>query len=185
MNTRIETLNPETATGKSKELFDIVKNKMGIVPNLLKVMGNSPATLETYLVLGQLTEKGNFQPQFREQLALAIAETNSCDYCLSAHTFIGSKQGLSGEEIDNNRQGLSADSKTQVALQFAKKVTDDKGKISTQDLETFKAAGFNDEDVMEIILNVVSNTLTNYVNHIAETIIDFPKVEAGKFSMTV
>lgn len=64
MNTRIETLNPETATGKSKELFDIVKNKMGIVPNLLKVMGSSPATLETYLVLGQLTEKGNFQPQF-------------------------------------------------------------------------------------------------------------------------
>ncbi|WP_417238280.1 carboxymuconolactone decarboxylase family protein [Bizionia sp.] len=80
---------------------------------------------------------------------------------------------------------MSADSKTQVALQFAKKVTDNKGKISTQDLETFKAAGFNDEDVMEIILNVVSNTLTNYVNHIAETIVDFPKVEAGKFSMTV
>lgn len=181
MNTRIATLNPDTTTGKSKELFDAVKGKMGMVPNLLKVMGNSPATLETYLSLGQLTGKGNFKPQFREQLALVIAETNNCDYCLSAHTFIGGKQGLSEEEIKNNRQGLSEDSKTQAGLQFAKQVTENKGKVNNDDLAAFKAAGYTDEDVVEVILNVVSNTLTNYVNHIAETVIDFPQVESGKF----
>jgi len=185
MNTRIKTLNPETTTGQSKALFNTVKSKIGMVPNLLKVMGNSPATLETYLALGQLSEKGNFNAKFREQLALAIAEANGCNYCLSAHSFIGAKQGLSDEEIEKNRLGLSADAKIQEALQFAQKVTKNKGLVNNDDLKTFKAAGYTDEDVLEVVLNVVSNTLTNYINHIAETEIDFPKVEAGKFTSFV
>lgn len=184
MSTRIETLNPETTTGKAKDLFDAVNKKLGFIPNLIKVMGNSPALLETYLSLGQLTAGGNFSNKFREQLALAIAEENSCNYCLSAHTAIGKINGLTNEQTEQNRQGLAADTKVQAALQFAQEVTRKRGQVSSDTIENFKAAGHNDSDALEVVLNVVANTLTNYVNHLAETEIDFPKVEAGKFSVT-
>lgn len=183
MSTRIKTLNPETTIGKSKELFDAVNKKLGFIPNLIKVFGNSPATLETYLTLGKLTASGNFNNKFREQLALAIAEENECNYCLSAHTAIGKMNGLTDVQTEQNRQGNSNDLKVEAALKFAQEVTRKRGQVNTEVIENFKAAGHNDGDVLEIILNVVSNTLTNYVNHIAETEIDFPKVESGKFAV--
>jgi len=181
MSTRIATLDPETTTGKSKELFTAVQNKLGFIPNLIKVFGNSPATLQTYLSLGELTASGNFSNKFREQLALTIAEENDCNYCLSAHTAIGKMNGLSEEEIIASRKSQAKEAKKQAGLQFAKSVTKNRGKVTTEELKTIKEAGYSDEDILEIVLNVVSNTLTNYVNHIANTEIDFPKVEAGKF----
>jgi len=183
MSTRIKTLNPETTTGKSKELFNAVESKLGFIPNLIKVFGNSPATLQTYLSLGELTASGNFTNKYREQLALAIAETNNCNYCLSAHTAIGKMNGLTEEQTEQSRKGLAEDAKAQAGLQFAQAVTKNRGNVSTEAIQTAKEAGFNDGDILEIVLNVVSNTLTNYVNHIAETEIDFPSVEAGKFAV--
>ncbi|SEC36918.1 uncharacterized peroxidase-related enzyme [Tenacibaculum sp. MAR_2009_124] len=183
MSTRLETLDPETTTGKSKELFDAVNKKLGFIPNLIKVFGNSPATLQTYLSLGELTASGNFSNKFREQLALAIAEENTCNYCLSAHTAIGKMNGLSEGEIENNRKGEASDEKIKAGLQFAQSVTKNKGNVTSEELKAVKDAGYNDGDVLEIVLNVVANTLTNYVNHIAETEIDFPKVEAGKYAV--
>ena len=183
MNTRIETLNPETTTGEAKELFNAVNKKLGFIPNLIKVFGNSPATLKSYLSLGELTASGNFNNKFREQLALAIGEENSCNYCLSAHTAIGKMNGLSDEQTELSRQGISGDTKVQAGLQFAKEVTKNRGQVSTEAINAVKAAGYNDGDILEIVLNVVSNTLTNYVNHIAETEIDFPEVKSGQFSV--
>lgn len=183
MSTRIETLNPETTTGEAKELFNAVQSKLGFIPNLIKVFGNSPATLNAYLSLGEIAGNGNFNAKFREQLALAIAEENECNYCLSAHTAIGKMSGLTETEIEQNRQAQANDAKTQAGLEFAKLVTRNKGVVSNEALENFKAAGYNDSDVLEVVLNVVSNTLTNYVNHIAKTEVDFPSVEAGKFSV--
>ncbi len=183
MSTRIKTLNPETTTGKSKELFNAVQNKLGFIPNLIKVFGNSPATLQTYLSLGELTASGNFSNKYREQLALAIAESNACNYCLSAHTAIGKMNGLTEEQTQQSRQGFANEDKAQAGLQFAKAVTESRGQVSSEAIAEVKAAGFNDGDILEIVLNVVSNTLTNYVNHIAETEVDFPSVEVGKFTV--
>jgi uncharacterized peroxidase-related enzyme len=183
MSTRIKTLNPETTTGKSKELFDAVQKKLGFIPNLIKVFGNSPATLQTYLSLGELTASGNFSNKFREQLALAIAEENECNYCLSAHTAIGKMNGLTDADTEQNRQGLAADEKVQAGLNFAQSVTKNRGVVSSDEIAAAKVAGYNDSDILEIVLNVVSNTLTNYVNHIANTEVDFPSVEAGRFTV--
>lgn len=183
MSTRIETLNPETTTGKSKELFDVVQSKLGFIPNLIKVFGNSPATLQTYLSLGELTASGNFTNKYREQLALAIGETNACDYCLSAHTAIGKMNGLTEEQTEQSRQGFANDEKSQAGLKFAQAVTKNRGQVSAEAIQEVKAAGFNDGDILEVVLNVVSNTLTNYVNHIAATEIDFPVVTAGEFTV--
>ncbi|MFB9056030.1 carboxymuconolactone decarboxylase family protein [Mariniflexile ostreae] len=181
MSTRIKTLNPETTSGPSKELFDSVQKKLGFIPNLIKVLGNSPATLQTYLSLSDLTASGNFSNKYREQLALAIAEENKCNYCLSAHTAIGKMNGLTEEQIKQSRRGLADDAKAQTGLEFAKIITANRGQVSDDDIKTIKAAGYNDSDILEIVLHVVSNTLTNYVNHIAQTEVDFPNVEAGTF----
>ena len=167
MSTRIQTLNPDTTTGTSKELFDAVQNKLGFIPNLIKVMGNSPALLQTYLSLGELNSSGNFTNKFREQLALAIAEENTCNYCLSAHTAIGKMNGLTEVETEENRKGLSSDTKVQAGLNFAQLITKNRGNVTSEEIAEVKAAGYNDSDILEILLNVVVNTLTNYVNHIA------------------
>ena len=185
MSTRIETLNPATTTGKSKELFDAVQQKVGFIPNLIKVFGNSPATLQAYLSLGELTASGRFSNKFREQLALAIAEENECDYCLSAHTAIGKMNGLSETQTEHSRLAKSIDPKEAAALHFAQVVTNKRGQVNNEDLTLIKEAGYTDQDIIEIVLNVVSNTLTNYVNHIAQTEIDFPEVKAGKFKELV
>jgi len=185
MSTRIETLNPETTTGKSKELFDAVQKKVGFIPNLIKVFGNSPATLQAYLSLGEITASGQFSNKFREQLALAIAEENACDYCLSAHTAIGKMNGLTEIQTEDSRLGKSTDDKEAAALQFAQTVTRKRGQVSNEDVQIIKEAGYSDQDLIEIVLNVVSNTLTNYVNHLAQTEVDFPKVTSGKFKEVV
>lgn len=181
MSTRIVTLDPAKTTGIAKELFDAVKNKLGFIPNLIKVFGSSPVVLQTYLSLGELAANGNFTNKFREQLALSIGEENDCDYCLSAHTAIGKMNGLSEDQIIASRKSEASDAKEQAGLVFAQSITKNRGKVSGEELKKVKEAGYTDEDILEIVLNVVSNTLTNYVNHIAETEIDFPIVEAGKF----
>lgn len=178
MSTKIETLNPATTTGEAKELFNAVEKKLGFIPNLIRVFGNSPATLKSYLSLGELTASGKFTNKFREQLALTVAQTNNCDYCLSAHTAIGKLNGLSEEQLLASRKAEAADAKQQAGLVFAKEVTEKRGQVSGEALQAVKAAGYTDEEILELVLNVVSNTLTNYVNHIAETEIDFPVVKS-------
>ncbi|MGI9533094.1 carboxymuconolactone decarboxylase family protein [Lutimonas sp.] len=185
MSTRIQTLNPEVTTGKSKELFDAVQKKVGFIPNLIKVLGNSPAALQAYLSLGEITSSGRFSNKFREQLALAIGEENECDYCLSAHTAIGKMNGLSDIQTEQSRQGNSEDARERAALQFAQLVTRERGQVNDKAIETVKNAGYNDEELLEIVLNVVSNTLTNYVNHLANTEVDFPKVSSGTYKEVV
>lgn len=178
MKTRIPALTVEAASSEAKTLLEGVNKKLGFLPNLVKVMGHSPATLKGYLQLGELTSSGNFKNKFREQLALAIAQENECNYCLSAHTAIGKMQGLDASRIQENRLGRDEDQKTQAALQFAKEITKTRGRVSENSIQAFRSAGHNDEDALEIVLNVVHNTLTNYVNHLANTEIDFPLVEA-------
>ena len=91
--------------------------------------------------------------------------------------------GLSEEETEENRKGKASEEKVQLGLQFAQSITKNRGNVTSEEIKAFKEAGYNDSDVLEVVLNVVANTLTNYVNHIAETEIDFPKVEAGKFTV--
>ena len=96
---RIAPLDPATATGKTKQLFDGVQTKLGLLRNFFRVLGNSPAALEGYLNFSGALAGGALNARVREQIALAVAEGNLCSYCLSAHTFIGGKVGLSEKDI--------------------------------------------------------------------------------------
>ena len=178
--TRIATpTSIETSPEASQPLLQAVKKQLGMVPNLFRVVGNSPAALEGYLGLNGALAKGSLEAPTRERVALAVAEVNGCDYCLSAHSYLGKNLSkLSDAEIEANRSGGSTDPKADAAVQFAVKLVEARGHVSDADIQAVKRAGYTDAQIVEIVLHVALNTLTNYVNVVAETEIDFPVVKA-------
>lgn len=173
---RIQPVNHEAAEGKTKELLDAVQAKMGGVPNLLSTLAQGPAALESYLSLSGALAGSTLSAGLREQIALAVAGANNCAYCASAHTFLAKNAGVNEAERETNLRGESADPKTQAALTFARRVVAERGWIDDSALAEVRDAGFADGEVLEIVATVVLNIFTNYVNHIAETEIDFPVV---------
>ena len=169
----------EASPSAAQPLLHAVEKQLGVVPNLFRVVGNSPAALEGYLGLNGALGKGELEAATRERIALAVAEVNGCDYCLSAHTYLGKNLAkLSEAEIAANREGMSSDSKADAAVRFAVKLVKTRGHVSDADVQAVKKAGYNDAQVIEIVLHVALNTLTNYVNEVAKTEIDFPVVTA-------
>ncbi len=175
---RIETVNPAQATGKAKELLDGVKSKLGMTPNMMRVMANSPAVLDAYLKFSGTLGGGELPAKTREQIALAVGQANSCDYCLSAHSAIGKMVGLNAGQIRDSRRGSSSEPSTDAVLRFARQVVDKRGLVSDADLDAVRSAGWDDGAIAEIVANVALNIFTNYFNHVAETEIDFPRAEA-------
>ncbi len=169
----------EASPVASQPLLQAVKKQLGVVPNLFRLVGNSPAALEGYLGLNGALAKGALEAPTRERIALAVAEVNGCDYCLSAHSYLGKNLAkLSEAEISENRRGGSTDPKADAAVRFAVKLVNTRGHVSEADVQAVKKAGYSDAQVIEIVLHVALNTLTNYVNHVAQTVIDFPMVVA-------
>jgi uncharacterized peroxidase-related enzyme len=178
---RIDAPTVETAPAASQPQLAAVKKQLGVVPNLFRTIAHSPAALEGYLSLNGALAKGSLDAATRERIALAVAEFNGCGYCLAAHTYIGKNVAkLSDSEIESNRRGRSSDAKADAAVVFAAKVISARGHVSEADLSAVRAAGLTEADIIEIIAHVALNTLTNYVNEVAGTIVDFPAVSALK-----
>jgi uncharacterized peroxidase-related enzyme len=176
--TRIPTpASIESAPAASRPLLEGVKKQLGSVPNLFRVVANSPAALEGYLNLNSALTRGSLDGKTRERIALAVAEANDCGYCLSAHTYLGKNLAkLDDAEITANRNGFSNDPKAQAAVRFAVAIVKARGHVSDADIESVRAAGYDDAQIVEIVLHVTLNTLTNYINEVAGTVIDFPLV---------
>ena len=175
---RINTPSLDQTPTASRPLLDAVKKQLGVVPNLMKVVGNSPAALGGYLALNGALAKGALGVKTGERIALAIAEINACGYCLAAHTYLGKNVAkLDDAEIAANRNGVSNDPKADAAVRFAATVALERGHVSDAAVRDVKDAGYTDAEVMEIVVHVALNTLTNYVNEVAQTEIDFPAVE--------
>jgi uncharacterized peroxidase-related enzyme len=173
---RLPLVDPSQAQGKTHDLLETVKARMGRVPNLMKAMANSPAVLEGYLGLSGALAHGTLDPKIRERIAIGSAESNGCGYCLAAHNLLGKLAGLDEEERLANRKGHSHDPKADAALKFACTLLDQRGRVAEADVQEVKEAGFGDGEVAEIIAHVALNVLTNYFNNAVETPIDFPAV---------
>ena len=171
----------EASPAASQPLLQAVKKQLGLVPNLFRVVGNSPAALEGYLGLNGALGKGKLDGKTRERIALAVAEINGCGYCLAAHSYLAKNLAkLDEAEIAANRGGASNDPKADAAVRFAARIVRERGHVATADLEAVRAAGYGDAEIIEIVLHVALNTLTNYVNEVAGTDIDFPVVAARR-----
>lgn len=176
---RINIVEFDNANAEQKALLEAIQAQLGMVPNFLKVFANSPAALRAFLGLHGVAGEGSLTPQTRERIALALAQQNSCEYCLSAHTAIGRKAGLSGSEIAAARAGTSEDARAAVAVALARSLVEHKGDVTTAELSAARAAGYTDADIVEIIAHVGMNVLTNILGRASRVEIDFPKVSVA------
>jgi len=176
---RIQPVKLEAAPLPVRQLLDAVAKRLGTVPNLFKLLAHSPAALRAYLGQSEALSGGALDRKLREQIAVATAGANGCDYCASAHTLLGQKAGLAATELERNLRGDSGDARAQAALDFAGAIVERRGRIDGADLERVREAGFSEEEIVEIITHVGMNLFTNYFNHIAETEIDFPLVNTA------
>lgn len=166
------------APSASQELLNAVQEQLGSVPNLFRIVSNSPAALEGYLGLNGALGKGRLDARTRERIALAVAQINGCDYCLAAHTYLATHLAkLTANEIAANRRGSSTDAKADAAVKFAVEIVNNRGRISTTSVEAVRGAGYSDAEVVEIVAHVALNTLTNYVNEVLGTEVDFPAAD--------
>lgn len=171
---RIQPVNPAQAEGKTKELLDAVQKRLGMVPNIMKTMAHSPAVLEAYLGFSGAMAHSSLPAALREQIALAVGETNQCHYCVAAHTALGKKAGLTETQILESRGGKSSDPKTNAVIQFARKVVESRAQVTDGDVVRLRETGYGDPQIAEIVAAVSLNIFTNYFNHVADPVIDFP-----------
>jgi len=173
---RITPIDPASADPKAQNLLDGVQKALGTTPNLMKTLAHSPASLNAYLGFGQALGGGQLGGVLREQIALAVAGANGCEYCASAHTALGKGQKIDDEELARNVTGQSSDPRTQTALDFARAIVTKRGWVSDDDLAAVREAGFSEGEIVEIVATVALNVFTNYFNHVAGTDVDFPRV---------
>jgi uncharacterized peroxidase-related enzyme len=165
------------APAASQPLLEAVYKQLGVVPNLFRLVANSPAALKGWLDLSAALGKGTLPAPTRERIALAVAQINGCGYCLSAHTYLGKNIAkLDDAEIAANRRGGSHDPRADAAVRFAARIVQERGHVADAELRAVRMAGYDDAQIVEIVMHAALNTLTNYINEVAKTEIDFPAV---------
>jgi len=173
----LEILSQEQVGPEVQEIFQGLKKKIGMVPNLYGVQANSPVAFKAFLELGSAMEGGFFSPKEVQAIYLVVSQTNECNYCLAAHTALGKMVGFSEEETLDLRTGSIEDQKLRALTTLAKEITLHKGHPNEKHLENFFEVGFGKQALVELIGLVAFKTFSNYLNHIADTPIDFPQAK--------
>ncbi|MEU3692151.1 carboxymuconolactone decarboxylase family protein [Streptomyces narbonensis] len=174
----LHTVEPETTTDEAAALFTATHQALGVVPNLARVMANSPAVLKGYLgVVTALSAEGTLSADVRESIALLVAQENGSDYCLSVHAFRGTRTaGLSAAEATRARRGQADDPWTAAVLDLAAAVVRDRGTVTDEQLAEARRAGLSDGQIVEVVAHVALNVFTNYLATAARVDIDWPLV---------
>jgi AhpD family alkylhydroperoxidase len=161
--------------------FNAVSKGLGRVPNLLRAIAASPAALHGYLAVNRSLASAVLDAKTQARIALAVAEYNGCDYCLSAQTYLGRHlAALDEAELAANRHGTSKDLNAEAAVRLAAQIVRARGHITDAQVDAVRVAGYGDAEIVEIVLTIALNTFTNYLNEVAQTDIDFPLVSAHR-----
>jgi alkylhydroperoxidase family enzyme len=174
---RLNSVSPQEAQGRTKELLDTVQQAFGMIPNTAKVMANSPAVLDSFIAFSTAMGKVQIGGKLHNQVKLTTSETNSCDYCTSILSAVAPSAGLSAADILAGRTRNSEDRRTKAALAFANTVLESRGKVSDQQLTAVRDAGYGDGEIVEIVASVVLGCFTNFLNNVADTDLDIPQAE--------
>ncbi|MGF6175903.1 carboxymuconolactone decarboxylase family protein [Ensifer sp. 4252] len=174
---RINLVDPKTATGSSAELLSNIHAAFGATPNMFKAVANSPAALASMWGSFGALGNGRLGAKLGEQIAVAVADRNDCHYCLAAHTALGRKAGATAQEMADAQRCHSSDPKTAAVLSFVRTLVEQRGQISDADVKTVRNAGFDDQDIVEIIAHLALNLFTNYINVALAVPVDFPGVK--------
>lgn len=170
---RINTLSLEHATDTTRPLLEGVQKKIGFLPNVFKTLAHAPAVLSSYLQQSATLGNTSLSATEKEAIFLATSQVNGCDYCLAAHTLFAGKAGLSAQDILSARNG-----QLNAFATLARQITESRGHLGSEQIAAARAAGINDSKIVEVIAHVASQTLTNYLNNVALTEIDFPAIDA-------
>jgi uncharacterized peroxidase-related enzyme len=174
---RVPLIDPAHASGERKQLLDQIHGAFGATPAMFRAVANSSAALKSLWGSFGALGAGVVPAKLAEQIAVAVADRNGCEYCLAAHTMLGRKAGASAAEMAAAQQGEAADARTAAALRFALKLVNDRAHVSDADVQALRAAGFDDEHIVEILAHVALNLFTNYVNVAFGVPVDFPAVK--------
>ena len=177
---RLKTIDRNQSTGEAKELLDTVYSQFGATPNLMRNLASSPAVLGAYVHSYTALATGLLDKTLHDQIAIVVAEADGCEYCLSAHTALARKAGLSEQQLAAARALNTGIQRTDAALKFAREIVVSRGQIPSAQFEAVRQAGFSDGEIVEIIGHVALNIFTNYFNNINQTEVDFPKVAAAR-----
>ncbi|HEX5088354.1 MAG TPA: carboxymuconolactone decarboxylase family protein [Nocardioides sp.] len=179
--TGLSAIDPATADPDAAQVLARARKAFGgTIPNLTRVMANSPATLHGYLDLAGALDGGLLDAHVRERIALLVAEQNNCAYCLSAHTFIAAQSlQMDPDDIAAAREGRSSDPRTNAILELASALNLGRGALDEQALDAARAAGVSDAEIAEVVGHVAANAFTNYFAKAARVPIDFPRVSPG------
>lgn len=169
---RLSTIDPKTASGKAKELFE--GPLKGKELNIFKAMANSPAAVQAYLNISSALSEGKLSDKEREVIQLTVSQANGCDYCLAAHTAIGKQAGLTDDQTIGARRGKVGDQKFDALATFALALHEKKGWVSQNDLDAFRKAGYDDGHIAETVATYAQATFSNFFNHVNETPVDLP-----------
>ncbi|CAM5464851.1 carboxymuconolactone decarboxylase family protein [Streptomyces aurantiogriseus] len=181
--TAFTPIDPATATGKAADLLADVQKTLGRTPNMTKVMANSPALLKGYLALSGALAGGVLPAGVRERLAIATAEYHGCEYCLSAHTYVGANIAkVDAEELTEARHARSSDPHTAALLALSDAIVRGRGTVDDATLQTARDAGAGDAEIGEVIGHLALNVLTNYFNILAKVDNDWPAVVPARLA---
>ena len=174
--TRVPLINPDDTSAERRELLADIRSAFGMTPNMFRAVANSPAALRS--MWGAFTALGGgvIPAELGEKIAVAIADHNHCEYCLSAHTLLGKQAGASAEEMADAQDARSQDPATAAALAFVVKLVRERAQVDTDDIDRLRTAGFDDQEIVEIIAHAALNLFTNYVNVALQVPLDFPKI---------
>jgi uncharacterized peroxidase-related enzyme len=177
MTSRLPLVSATDTPAGSRALLDAVHGAFGATPNMFRTVANSPAALQAMWGFFGALGGGAIPAKLGEQIAVAVADRNACEYCLAAHTALGRKAGASSAEMSAAQAGESADPATAAALRFALKLVELRGQVSAADVASLRTAGFDDGQIVEILAHVALNLFTNYVNVAFAVPVDFPGVK--------
>jgi len=165
--------NAATADPASAAILNSVQSAWGFVPNLHRVLAESPAALEAYATLWGIAEKTGFTPQERNVAYLAIIYENECTYCMAGHTNLSRMAKVDEAVIDAVRGGrLISDAKLEALREFAAAITRNRGVMSDAEVAAFKAAGYDNRAILDVLVLAATKLISNYTNHLAETPLD-------------
>jgi uncharacterized peroxidase-related enzyme len=176
MTSRIPPVEPARSSDETRELLERTRRELGSVPRLYATMANAPAALRGHLDFRAALARGRLPPALREQLALLIAEMNGCRYCVSAQAWQATQAGIGPGELVANRRAESVDPRAAAALSFAAAVCDGHGQVTDGELSRLRSAGFDDEEIGEIVAHVALNSFVSFFSKVARPEMDFPAV---------
>lgn len=172
----VPLITAQSATGEVKDQLDQIHAAFGAVPAMFQAVANSPAALKSMWGSFGAFAGGTLGAALSEQIAVAVANRNSCEYCLAAHTTLGKKAGLTRDQLAAAQTGQSDDPRTAALLGFALALVAERGQVSASDVDAVRAAGWSDDEIVETIGQVALNLFTNYINIALGVPVDFPQV---------